>query len=124
MVSLCFFRSIYGFFRVHLVFHVGFLSRNSLGFLWVSPRVFKDSFRIQTGENKTNELWFHVGILWDSLGFRVSLRFTSLKGFISGFFRASVGFHVGFDLGFCVGFLIRKFCQGFQTFMWVSLRIL
>ena len=33
--------------------------------------------------------------------------FTSLKGFVSGFFRASVGFHVGFDLGICVGFLIR-----------------
>jgi len=27
------------FFRVHLGFHVGFLIRISLGFLWVSPRV-------------------------------------------------------------------------------------
>ena len=36
MVSLGF---IYGFFRVHLGFHVGFLIRISLGFLWVSPRV-------------------------------------------------------------------------------------
>ena len=35
MVSLGF---IYGFFRVHLGFHVGFLIRISLGFLWVSPR--------------------------------------------------------------------------------------
>ena len=31
---------IYGFFRVHLGLHVGFLIRISLGFLWVSPRVF------------------------------------------------------------------------------------
>ena len=54
---------------------------------------------IQTRENKTKELGVHAGILWDSLGFRVSLRFTSLKGFISGLFRVSVGFHVGFDLG-------------------------
>jgi hypothetical protein len=36
MVSLGF---IYGFFRVHLGLHVGFLIRISLGFLWVSPRV-------------------------------------------------------------------------------------
>ena len=28
-----------GFFRVHLGFHVGFLIRISLGFLWVSPRI-------------------------------------------------------------------------------------
>ena len=34
------------------MFHVG-----------VSPRVFKVSFRMQTGENKTNELGVHVGIL-------------------------------------------------------------
>jgi len=36
MVSLGF---IYGFFRVHFGFHVGFLIRISLGFLLVSPRV-------------------------------------------------------------------------------------
>ena len=30
---------IYGFFRVHLGLHVGFLIRISLGFLWVAPRV-------------------------------------------------------------------------------------
>ena len=30
---------IYCFLRVHLDFHVGFLIRISLGFLWVSPRV-------------------------------------------------------------------------------------
>ena len=30
---------IYGFFRVHLGLHVGFLIRIALGFLWVSPRV-------------------------------------------------------------------------------------
>ena len=36
MVSLGF---IYGFFRVHEGFHVGFLIRISLGCLWVSPRV-------------------------------------------------------------------------------------
>ena len=58
--------------------------------------VFKISFRIQTGENKTKELGFHVGILW---------RFTSLKGFISNFFWVSVGFHVGFDLGILSGFI-------------------
>ena len=29
----------YGFFRIHLGFHLGFLIRISLGFLWVSPRV-------------------------------------------------------------------------------------
>ena len=74
----------------------GFLSSNSLGFLWVSPRVFKISFRIQTRENKTKELGFHVGILW---------RFTSLKGFMSGFFWVSVGFHVGFDLGILSDFI-------------------
>ena len=37
MVSLGF---IHGFFRVHLGLHVGFLTRMSLRFLWVSPRVF------------------------------------------------------------------------------------
>ena len=58
--------------------------------------VFKISFRIQTRENKTKELGFHVGILW---------RFTSLKGFMSGFFWVSVGFHVGFDLGILSGFI-------------------
>jgi len=42
---------IYGFFRVHLGFHVGV----SLRFLWVSPKVFRVSFRIQTGENKAKE---------------------------------------------------------------------
>ena len=69
---------------------------NSLGFLSVSPRVFKISFRIQTGKNKTKELGFHVGIPW---------RFTSLKGFISGFFWVSVGFHVGLDLGILSDFI-------------------
>jgi hypothetical protein len=33
----------------------GVLIRISLGFLWVSPRVFRVSFRIQTGENKAKE---------------------------------------------------------------------
>ena len=37
MVSLGF---IHGFFRVHLGLHVGFLTRMSLRFLWVSHRVF------------------------------------------------------------------------------------
>ena len=51
---------IYGLFRVHFgVSCRGFLSgvliRISLGFLWVSPRVFRVSFRIQTGENKAKE---------------------------------------------------------------------
>jgi hypothetical protein len=73
-----------------------FLSSNSLRFLWVSPRVFKISFRIQTEENKTKELRFHVEILW---------RYTSLKDFISSFFWVSVGFHVGFDLGILSGFI-------------------
>ena len=62
----------------------------SLGFI---------SFRIQTDENKTKELDFHVEILWDSLGFRVSYRFTSLGGFLSGFFQVSVEFHAGFASG-------------------------
>ena len=33
----------------------GVLIRISLEFLWVSPRVFRVSFRIQTGENKAEE---------------------------------------------------------------------
>jgi|OrbCmetagenome_4_1107370.scaffolds.fasta_scaffold242754_1 hypothetical protein len=62
----------------------------SLGFI---------SFRIQTDENNTKELDFHVEILWDSLGFRVSYRFTCLGGFLSGFFQVSVEFHAGFASG-------------------------
>jgi len=47
---------IYGFFRVSCRgFFSGVLIRISLGFLWVSPRVFRVSFRIQTGENKAKE---------------------------------------------------------------------
>jgi hypothetical protein len=92
------FRSIYDFFRVHFVFHVGVSGSNSFGFLSVSPTVFKLSFKIQTGKNKTKKVGFqfHVGILW---------RFTSLKGFISSFFCVSVGFHVGFHLGILSDFL-------------------
>jgi hypothetical protein len=52
MVSLGF---IYGFFRAHFGLHVGFLIRICLKFLWVSPRVFRVSFRIQTGEKKAKE---------------------------------------------------------------------
>ena len=92
----------------------GVLVRNSLGFLQVSPRVVQVLFRIQTGENKAKELGFHLGILWDSLAFRVSLRFTSLQGFIWGFFGVSVGFHVGFDLGILQGF-IQGFVTGFLS---------
>ena len=33
----------------------GVLVRISLGVLWVSPRVVRVSFRIQTGENKAKE---------------------------------------------------------------------
>ena len=64
----------------------------------VKPAVFKLSFKIQTGKNKTKKVGFqfHVGILW---------RFTSLKGFISSFFCVSVGFHVGFHLGILSDFL-------------------
>ena len=62
----------------------------SLGFI---------SFRIQTDENNTKELDFHVEILWDSLGFRVFYRFTCLGGFLSGFFQVSVEFHAGFASG-------------------------
>ena len=58
MVSLGF---IYGFFRVHLGLHVGFLIRISLGFLWVSPRVslgfhlgYKQE-RIKTGSKEAKE---------------------------------------------------------------------
>ena len=63
---LFFFRVI---FSVHLGFHVykgfvsGVLIRVSLRFLWVSPRVFRVSFRIRTGKNKATELGFHLGIL-------------------------------------------------------------
>ena len=47
---------IYGIFRVSCRgFFSGVLIRISLGFLWVSPRVFRVSFRIQTGENKAKE---------------------------------------------------------------------
>ena len=61
-----------------------------------------------------------------------SLRFTFLWCFIWGFCRVScrvwfwysLGFHLGFYVGFYKEFLIRKSCQGFQTFMWVSLRFL
>ena len=96
-------------FGFNQCFMQGFLSSNSLGFFGVSPRVFKISFRIQTRENKTKELGFHVGILW---------RFTSLRGFMSGFFWVSVGFHVGFDLGILSGFiqgLIQSFVQDFLS---------
>ena len=41
----------------------GVLFRNSLGFLWLSPRVFKVLLRIHTGENKAKNLGFHLGIL-------------------------------------------------------------
>jgi hypothetical protein len=83
------------------VFHVGVSGSNSFGFLSVSPTVFKLSFKIQTGKNKTKKVGFqfHVGILW---------RFTSLKGFISSFFCVSVGFHVGFHLGILSDFLSRS----------------
>ena len=46
---------IYGFFRLSCRgFLAGVFIRISLGFLWVSPRVFRVSFRIQ-GENKAKE---------------------------------------------------------------------
>ena len=51
MVSLGF---IYGFFRVHLGFHVGFLIRISLGFLWVSPRV-SLGFHLGYKQNRRNQ---------------------------------------------------------------------
>ena len=104
-----FFRSIYDFFRVHFVFHVGVSGSNSFGFLSVSPTVFKLSFKMQTGKNKTKKVGFqfHVGILW---------RFTSLKGFISSFFWVSVGFHVGFHLG-----ILSDFLSGLiSSVMWIS----
>ena len=41
----------------------GVLFRNSLEFLWLSPRVFKVLLRIRTGENKAKNLGFHLGIL-------------------------------------------------------------
>ena len=49
----------------------GFLIRIFLRFLWVSLRVFRVSFRIQTGKNKAKKtrvsfgdfLGFHLGIL-------------------------------------------------------------
>ena len=51
MVSLGF---IYGFFRVHLGFHVGVLIRISLGFLWVSPRV-SLGFHLGYKQNRINQ---------------------------------------------------------------------
>ena len=42
---------------------VGFLIRDSLGVLSVLPRVFKVSFRIQTGENRAKESGFNLAIL-------------------------------------------------------------
>jgi hypothetical protein len=67
---------------VSLGFHVGgFLSSGFLlGFFrfHLGSLNFRVSFRIQTGENKAKELGFHLGSLWDSLAFRVSLRFTFL----------------------------------------------
>ena len=91
------------------MFHVGVSGSNSFGFLSVSPTVFKLSFKIQTGKNKTKKVGFqfHVGILW---------RFTSLKGFISSFFCVSVGFHVGFHLGILSDFLSRLI----SSVMWIS----
>ena len=41
-----------GFFRDHLGFHVGVSYQDSLGFLWVSPRVVRVSFRIHTQKNQ------------------------------------------------------------------------
>ena len=49
---------IYGFFRVHLVFHAGFLIRISLGLLWVSPRVslgFHLGYQTEQDKAKENE---------------------------------------------------------------------
>ena len=40
----------------------GFLIRIFLRFLWVSLRVFRVSFRIQTGKNKAKKLGFHLAI--------------------------------------------------------------
>ena len=51
MVSLGF---IYGFFRVHLGLHVGFLIRISLRFLWVSPRV-PLGFHLGYKQNRTKQ---------------------------------------------------------------------
>ena len=78
--------------------HVGVSGSNSFGFLSVSPTVFKLSFKIQTGKNKTKKVGFqfHVGILW---------RFTSLKGVISSFFCVSVGFHLGILSDFLSGLI-------------------
>ena len=50
-----FFRSIYGFVRVHLMFRVKLLAGILYGFFGFH--------RIQTGENNTKELGFHAGIL-------------------------------------------------------------
>ena len=47
------------------------------------------------------------------LGFRDSLGFAFLKGFISGFFRAPLGFHVGFDLGLLCRVSFRVQLSGF-----------
>ena len=87
------FRLIYGFFRVHLVFHVvvscqEFLSGILQGFFRFHLGSFKVSFRIQTGDNKENELGFH---LRETQGFHLGVP----QDFIQGFLRIwiSLGFH-------------------------------
>ena len=107
-----FFRSIYDFFRVHFVFHVGVSGSNSFGFLSVSQfhlRCLNFHLRYEQERIKTKKVGFqfHVGIL---------LIFTSLKGFISSFFCVSVGFHVGFHLGILSDFLSRLI----SSVMWIS----
>ena len=52
MVSLGF---IYGFFRVHLGLHVGFLIRISLGFLWVSPPRVSLGFHLGYKQNRIKQ---------------------------------------------------------------------
>ena len=46
---------IYGFFRVQLGLHVGFLIRISLGCLWVSPRVSLNKETVKTGSKEAKE---------------------------------------------------------------------
>ena len=45
------------------MFHVGVSGSNSFGFLSVSPTVFKLSFKIQTGKNKTKKVGFQNNAL-------------------------------------------------------------
>ena len=102
-----FFRSIYDFFRVHFVFHVGVSGSNSFGFLSVSPTVFKLS----------------LGFYFEFL-----LRFCRVSCRVS--FRDSFRFPFAFNFECYVNFLsenlvkvFKHSCRFLESFFRVSFRI-